>query len=796
MLSNKDDGINGQRRRQDDIRKFLQTTEAISSDEMRAVRNWMRSLLNIWVQHYEPSDETGDDEVLLLVLEEIMKDSFIFLDFWITDINQKTSLFHFVQEKLLWFPYNTDHFFKISEILSGNKVFNFVDELVKMLSNIDVMTFKFTNFPHKRAPEQDRELFAGQEIYQTTEPIPMASGISIPQHCKFYFCGPNKQIVHFLNPHNFWHTLWQKMTHRLNLLIAGNTTILTNEDANMFKFLCHLLLIKPNVLESLESLVLPEQQHYDEEIIQNKENLKKDYMYLMPQQTPDDSTGATIVAFLMDLLSVYLEIEEPEHLILSVLAALHSLLNSQHRYTTQKVLYWSSIMREHIFQANNVFVEIAIYLDGEETKSETFPQKEKSCLEIRILLLQITKSLFTDDAVVWTQLRDIWRQDSPSRSDEILNRMAQFETTGSSNLSKCHEQLIGQTVSHHKNTLESLHWGRHAHLLNELFGFVNIRDFTLASQLLQKLVEHLVIPVSDRVLKNGLTARAIETPFKYRLMSVLHETCTEIAKKLEFRSARSDLNIMSQGSLSIPNSEIQACDTSRMALVKMVADLHINELLIECFEVRVSHSSFQNRVQPLALNSKMKFDNKHWIINVVQKRNEFCATAIRHYLVSGLNLLSQTVRTGHSLSQFDTSAPNPLADVVNSFCVRDSIYKYRFQHANQNKAVNILVAVAHLLNFDGDKGFRNAVPVYRFGLNDVKILFEKKLFNNENEMLLELKKFSESRFFNRAYDQGMMFDLPLSKSYVKLLNASSPDSMVLLSFYRFNLNIFGPYRLA
>ena len=92
------------------------------------------------------------------------------------------------------------------------------------------------------------------------------------------------------------------------------------------------------------------------------------------------------------------------------------------------------------------------------------------------------------------------------------------------------------------------------------------------------------------------------------------------------------------------------------------------------------------------------------------------------------------------------------------------------------------MAVAHLLNFDGDKGFRNAVPVYRFGLNDVKILFEKKLFSNESEMLLELKKFSESRFFNRAYDQGMMFDLPLSKSYVKRLNASSPDSMVLLSF--------------
>ena len=796
------------------LKEFLELSRELRPSQKVNTRRTLKKLLDVLIYehlHNILPDMPGEDdlafeennkELMLKMFKEVMLDNQIFFDFWMKFNEESLPINSFVREFLDSFPYDAPSFLKVAGVLAGRNKYYFINELVALLSSLTKLTAEFKNFKYKRTEERDNQDI---EMYQTLEDLEIQGRVRIPRGTCFHFSNEGK-AVSFFGEWNFWAILWTNVTAVLNNFDSQKEMDFPFNEHKMIKFLCELISASPNILNNLEFQMVDLQNNRKgdlDQILEEKESVENPHLTTFntnenlnetllralkggDTDSREEQGGYITSMFLLDTLRICLDFEDNENTIIKLLEAIKSLLRSSHAHKMETVLHFYSCVCISKYNTGHPLIEVFSFLQGREKNLETWKIKEKKALQAKTCLVEIVDMMFQDDSVVFAQLRDPLQSAEDYSTNGLIEQVKKFDSIDDLSLSSTINHLVNKMLVIHDELLGESFWEVNCGSLAQCLNYLPIKNISLRSGLLESLVEHILVPVSDQVAFCQLSVSNLNIKFKYSMMRSLHRVLETLVQKLAVPQGSSQLVIAKSSDKHLSLEQFAMGNSAMDKIRKFVADLKIGTLLLECFKCNINIDSFKKSSNLVRTDGKTLLDNKHWVENVIQKKNEESRDHIRNYILSGVDLLASCIPVFSNWKGIHES--NPLLDVYSIIGEKDNIHKYSFSHLNKTKSVNLLVCLSSLLEFDSEKGFawiQNCqIPEM---LRHVRVEVNPQFFSSEQQPGQLISNLKPSQLFNRAFDERINYTLPLKRSEIQKLDSFVSDDETNKDFLQSSL---------
>lgn len=712
-------------------------------------------------------DREGDaQEIILPLFGEVMRDPQLLCDFW-RDLNERNdALSEFVWGFLGRFPFDTAGFLDMVTYLSGSRQMSFHAELMEILGDLEVISSERMTLEEERVEREDRH---GLEMYLLKRPVEIQAGIVVPENTHFYY-SPDETSICFLGRWNFWSIVWNQLTSLVN---RSNPEFSLNDDfRKMIVFLAKTVEESPNSLPQLEGFLTSSNVKSEAAASDDESEEKKLRLFLekirMNVNSVQDTEGMMTMLLLLELLRIVSDNDDNEEMLKPLLSAILRLLESTMNFKMQLVMHFHTFMCTARLNLQHPLLVVQSQIDRSQQHFERISQMEGVYLELHRLLIQISAKLIEPDDVFFTQIR------SPDRSSPLQSQTLGFNSEKSysmvdfPSLQKIIEKLNAHLSGLYENLITSPCWDLQQSNLIPLLPFFNIREYYFSNGFLDSVIYEILIPATEKIHRQALEVNEENLGRKFALMSSIMNFVEVLVSKLGVVHGAWDLN----AKFTPDKQERIFEDSQDMAifekLTQYFGSCRVSDLIIECLECRISTDSFSQSQTARALESSNQIGNKHWVLNVIQKKCESGREEIREYLISGIELLNTCIRAMSSVPQF---SENDLFEKVRSIIgQKQHIHKFSFSHNSKSKSANLLVAICSLANFEEKKGLLRPGRRGEWTRN-MKFQIIEDLFTGSISAGVHLKKLKSYQVHNLGDPSSGDLQVSLTRSKRKELLA-------------------------
>lgn len=749
--------------------EFMGHLRALSGSGKRFVRGTLLKFLKVLIQLNEVNgvEDENEQEVNLIIFGEVMKDQTIFCQFW-NDLSRENDLFvKFVKDYLGRFPFDTLGFLDMVMHLSGSSELSFHKELVEMLAHLELITSEVRHFNYARRDSQDSH---GREMYVLQEDIEIQAGIHVPDGTLFFFQN-KKKLVCFQGDWNFWEIIWRQLTSLING--AQDNYDFHDHQRKLIHCFCQLIRECPNLLGTIEALMLGKFDevarpfgHEQGEGDDSRDEARTRSFDLLSfgKECGQDPGGMASILMLMELLKLSLEMEDSAKLIQSILSALLALLESSFNFKAQTVIHFYSLVCVSKLNVMHPFLNVQMFFESDPRELETWTESETTRLQVHWLVSEICVKLIENNDILLAELRE--REDLNNVHSQLDrdNVEQMFNSLDNLHLDALTQELMSQIFHSYEVLFAGPHWTSSALTLASLLQKYDIRDYTYGNGFLETILNDVLVGGCRKILNHDFEVNEANQSLKYRVMASLMRFAETFVDK--FRSVSGALDVFARQTedRAVRVTDLKTKISVQEKLQNILGNLPVAELVLECLECRVHLDSFAQKGQPASLESRRTVENKHWVFNVIQKKNEGSRKSIREYLVSGVDLLHKCVLvlTGKA-SEPNNHLFKEIKDIIGQ---KDNIYKFSFAHQSQTKSANLLVAICSLVGFDDKKNLGRLSPSTNLYKN-LRIGIIEDMFVTSSSPEAVLNSLRSHELFNHVNGTNVDLQVPLRRSHKK-----------------------------
>lgn len=729
-----------------DFKEFLRYIDSLSSEKryvnftlnkifyLFSVESSVNDILSIFQTEMEP--ECSQRELFLLIFKYIMNDPVLFMQFWNNFNDEANPSTSFAKDLMRSFPFDIFSFLKLIKRMSGTKMFNFSYEIIEILSELTYISSEFKSFEHSRMSDYDEEDI---EYYQTEQEVLIQCKIRIPPKTLFYFS--DARVVCFKGEWNFWKILWNNISSVINDCVMERVTDFPIAELQMIKFLCEIIQLNPNLILEIENKIFDFNESDDDNESNNGMQLELQKYEILKLNSESSSKNSLLILFLVECLDVFFSFDDNEKTMNLILETIKCLLRSSFKYETEQILHFYGCIS--IMKSNETHPLVKVfYLFQEHQKNiEKWHEKEKNCFKMLYNLIEIICSLFGNDSVIMSQMKEPF--------DESNYELYKMSSTSNKDFLVIFNQLVNDLAEKYEKILNNEYWVEQNGFC-DLMKYFNLKDFSNQTGFLENLIESVIFPINHLIQNNKLNIISLNSSLKYDILTSFNRVCETFIKKMVFNTNNKELQFCSNNNYY----QLDKLENKFENKIQLILNqLNISGLLIECFECSVNKDIFNSSLVSSQITDKKYYlENKHWVNNVIQFKNEKCRNNIREYLLSGLSLLSSSIEL---LSKQRDN--NIIPDVYKIIGERDHIYKYSFFYLNKNQSVNLFVCITSLLLFDKQKNFNNALFNIPEMISQLKMDVFVEIFSQKHNPNQLLSSIPIDIIFNKTFDSNVNF---------------------------------------
>jgi hypothetical protein len=289
----------------------------------------------------------------------------------------------------------------------------------------------------------------------------------------------------------------------------------------------------------------------------------------------------------------------------------------------------------------------------------------------------------------------------------------------------------------------------------------NIKDFTYGKNLLENLLNEILISGCRKILSHDIQVNEQNQYLKFKVMASLMRFAEAFVDKFRNISGSLELKLKKSEDKNFSLKKLKINNSFFEKMTNILNNIPLAELILECLECKIHQSTFTQKNTPESLESTKTIGNKHWVLNVIQKKNEASRMSIREYLTSGVDLLNKCILI--LCSRPEESNGSILKEISDIIGQKDNIHEFSFAYKSQTKKANLLVAICSLLNFDGKKGLGKLLrenPYKRkLRIGIIETLFEAS--PSPESILYSLEP---NELFNHVQGTNIDLSIPLRRS--------------------------------
>jgi hypothetical protein len=750
------------------ISTFLNLLDDSPSNNKKFIRGTLLKFLKVLLYMSENTQYIGvdDQEIQLMIFGEIMKDKDIFIQFW-NNYSKETNYFSkFVKSNLGKFPYNTSRFLDMVIHLSGSSDISFHQELVDMLAHLEIISSEVKTFEFKSTETNDKE---GNLLYILKEDIEIQAGFHVNEGTLFYYQDNGNQVC-FIGDWNFWEIMWMQLTSMVNGVREEYS--FTDDQRKMIYCFCQIIRECPNLLVRIENYMIGSIEDYDNESSDNEtgevslEEAQDQMMEVLAfgNENYQNSGGIISILLLMELLKLSLESENSMELVKGLLSSLLSLLQSSLNFQTQIIFHFYSLVCSSKLNVMHPLLNIQMIFDQESKELEAWTESETTRLEIQCLIIEISIKLIENNDVLIAEMRE--RENLKNLNSQLGNPNIEqmFNLLDNQEFEPLLQNLMGRIFYAYEELISEDFWSIKSLKFASLLQKYNIKDFNYGKGLLENLLNDILVNGCRKILNHDIEVNEQNQYLKYKVMSSLMRFTETFVDKFRLISGSSELHLKKTEDKSVSIKNAQTKNSFFEKLKMILNKIPLAELILECLECRVHQDSFVQKSSPSSLESSKTIGNKHWILNVIQKKNETSRKSIREYLVSGIDLLNKCILILSSQNIHDQNFKE-ISDIIGQ---KDNIYEFSFAYQSQTKKANLLVSICSLLNFDDSKGLGPFFRANSFKKN-LRIGIIKSLFDSSPSPESVLYSLNASELFNHFQGTNINLKVSLRRSKQKEL---------------------------
>ena len=642
----------------DGILLALKTVKSVERNDYRRVLKQILDLL--WLFGIEVHDvnlcmfrdEFSFEERLLALFKEVMKNDDLLAGFWGDEEGYKM-IHELVENWLAGFPFYTSAFIRTAEVLLGSGLRNYADMLVEVLSSLEKITLEVSATPpHETDTNKKNTHFKNhKDVYFLTEAAKIHEEFVLSKDTSFII---KSNGVHVFKVNaNLWEFFIRNMFKHLNSLYRDNFLAPSLHFYEYLRLLCKFLICNPNTAAKIEGYSTGDQ--FD--------------------------TGVTQVAFiLMNSLRILYENPNEVKTCLLIVRALKSLVLSHEGEFVKFFVHAHAIFVHESGELVHPINEIYKTFAALERDADVYKANEKHALQLLEEGLGLVKLLVVDDDFWLSALKMNISAEVPVLVDKQNERQAI-------------DEAIRYVSQYYQSSVFEDAWTINALQIHENVIKVFRSRSLIQNTMIDSMLDGMILPLCTRFIKDDFDTIHENIKLKFKIYSALFDLLNVIYSKFVY--SRAERTVW----LGDVKEDLQNVIYRR--LVEYTKKIPLKELVSESFEVLLDTEVLQNKRFD-RLKRKIGVENKHYVVNVVQKNSRSSLRSIKAFLSSALRLLNTSLKITASVigeTELATSTEF-VSDIFRSFCVRDTQLKYAFNNFADHHEVSIVISLISLLDLD------------------------------------------------------------------------------------------------
>lgn len=596
-------------------------------------------------------DQTLQD-TLLLLFKEVMKNEEVYVDFWNNDDSTK-NIRDLVTSWFSGFPYQTSNFIRATEILLGKGIRNFADNLVDSLGALERITIEVSGKLPGVAYQVRKNNYTDMqdEVFRLQEPTKVHEEFELSKDTTYIIKGNN--LYEFEVIANFWEFFMRNTFKHLSTLQKDPFLAPPLNFYDYLRLLCKFIICNPNTAVKIENFGMNEKS---------------------------ERSITQVLFILMSSLKILYENPNEMKTCLLIIQALKSLILSHESEYVKFFIHAHSIFVHETGEIVHPIAEIYRIFSIIERDVDIYKANEKYLLSIVQETVELLKLLVVDDDFWLRALKVNLSNDIPLLVDR-------------SNERKIFETNIQEINALYQQSVYNSSWSTNAHAIHRMSVDIFNRSSVLHNTIVDTMWNNFILPLCTRFIKDDIDTTHENIRLKYKIYNSLFDLLNIVYSKFIYN--RSERTVW----LGDVKENLQ--NSLYKKFVDFIKRVPLKEMLSESFEVLLDSEVLQNKRFD-RLRRKIGVENKHYVVNVVQKNSRNSLRSIKNFLCSALKLLNTSLKVVTSVinePELGTSI-DFVNDIFRSFCVRDTQLKYVFNNFSDHHEVSMIVSLISLLDLE------------------------------------------------------------------------------------------------
>jgi hypothetical protein len=657
----------------DNIMKFLKSARKFKQPMCDSFREIFKYLLEVIssLNRYQPDlisnifiNRDIKNKTLLKIFKETMKNGRILCEFWKEDFNRETEFGVFSSEFLNDFPFDKVNFLKFIDSILGSKVYPFAEEVLESLASLQKTTMEING----RLDTSSKDFTKSKNQYNNDQlelrtTMNFAYDISVPEGTLVVAKPDYNNVYEFSMNFNFWEFMYKDLTEFIVTHQGTRKVAVSDHIQKYIKLISKILIVSPNISARMQEMFFTG----------SRSNINV--------ENPSASELSPNLLFVLyDSFRMIHDRVEYSKLSSLILQAIKSLLISKNNASVIFFTKLYPLVSDTEISPVHIFIDFYNSFRSSEGDVDNFRFNERYFYKGLADIMTIFKMLIADE--------EIWVSSMMGTGDSWSREYTASQASAENSLKKLAELYLELT---NENS-----WHERADEIQSTFSELFAVNEFVSTNILGELWENLVAPICKRFLKDDFDVTGEHIGYKYHLYQALFEFINCFLQKISITESK----------VVLKSQEYKEDLKSKLLnkFYEMADALPIREMIIEALEVNIDLSKL-NLTTMASQKGLLGIVNKHWSVNVEQRKNFLCDGQIFDFIATSLETLSLLAKTcRQEITHGDRKEEsNILRGFYKDFCYRESIYKYKFDSFSDSQSVNIIVAIISSIILENER---------------------------------------------------------------------------------------------